>query len=68
MVAKSDDKFTLHHKEVDGVHSLTFAPAVKNEGFPPKTIELTEGQWNDLKYNFGVGYFGPEDEKLIYVY
>lgn len=68
MAAKYDDKFTLHHNEVDGVHSLTFAPAVKNEGYPPKTIELTEGQWNDLKYHFVVGYSTPLYEKLIYVY
>jgi hypothetical protein len=69
MAAKSDDKFELHHKEVDGKHTLIITPSVTNEGYPPKEVEITEGQWNDMKYHFAMGiHTKTGDEKLIYVH
>lgn len=67
MAAKSDDKFIITHKVVDGVHQLIFSPAKPNEGYPPKTVEILQSQWDALKYHFAVGY-GGEEEKLIYVH
>jgi hypothetical protein len=68
MAAKSDDKFRIFHREDAGKHFITITPVVKNDGYPPKEIELTEGQWNDLKYHFAMGYSDAGDEKLIYVH
>ncbi len=68
MAAKSDDKFEIHHRIIDGAHVLNIIPAVKNEGFPEKGIEITEGQWNDLRYHFAIALIAPDHEKLIYVH
>lgn len=67
--AKPDDKFEVHHTEKDGKHFLHFIPAVKNEGYPPKEVAVTEEQWHALKYHFAVGTnVVTSDEKIVYIY
>lgn len=51
---KSD--FQISYKTEDGKHFLTISPSVKNEGYKPKEIEVTEEQWNAIRYHFAVGY------------
>jgi hypothetical protein len=66
---KSDDKFEVHHREANGKHFIALHPASKNEGYPPKEIEVTEEQWHSLKYHFAMGFcIENDDEKLIYVH
>lgn len=47
--------FTIEHRLIDGTHTLTISPQKKNEGFPPKQIEVTEAQWNELRFHFATG-------------
>lgn len=67
MAAKSNGTFFISHKVINGAHHLEFTPAIKNEGFPPKLMEITEGQWNDLRYHFGIAIIGKDHEQLIYI-
>lgn len=47
--------FKVTHEEVSFKHLVTFSPVEENEGFPPKTIELTQEQWDALRFHFGIG-------------
>lgn len=70
MSAKIKSDFQISHRTEDGKHFLTIAPAVENEGFKPKEIEVTEDQWHALRYHFACGYPngpGSEPVRLTYI-
>jgi hypothetical protein len=62
MSAKIKTDFEISYNTTDGKHFLTISPSVKNEGFKPKEIEVTEEQWNALRYHFAVGYPSGKDK------
>ncbi|MXV16864.1 hypothetical protein [Hufsiella ginkgonis] len=57
--------FEIHHKVVDGNHILTFKPEIPNKGYPPTTIEVTEDQWNCLRYHFATGVNDKTGESIL---
>lgn len=62
------DKFIIEHFIKDGKHFLRFIPAIKCEGYKPKEVEVTEGQWHELRYHFALGINDQENkEKICYV-
>ncbi len=66
--ASVDDLFRIFHQYKNGKHFLTFSPAIGCEGYPPKEVEVTEEQFNELKYHFVHVFFGPGiNEKFCYV-
>lgn len=52
---KVQDLFTITYAASGDKHLLTIAPKVSSEGYPPKTIEITAAQWDELKYHFMTG-------------
>lgn len=44
--------FTITHHQQEEKHFLKFSPSKKVEGYPPKEIEITLEQWNELRYHF----------------
>lgn len=69
-MVKPQFDFQLLHKEENGTHTLTIIPSKKNHGYPELKLEITEGQWNDIKYHFttavdDVGY--NRVEKVSYI-
>lgn len=67
--AKPGFDFQILHQERDGVHYLVVSPSVPNEGYGPVIIEITEKQWDELRFHFATAV---EDElkmeKLTYIY
>lgn len=49
---KPQFNFIIEHMVVEGVHHVKFIPSIKSEGYEPKTIEITESQWDNLRYHF----------------
>lgn len=67
--AKPGFDFTLTHRVENGNHFLTVSPSKGNDGYPSKEIEITEGQWNDLRYHFAQAVDDKNKiEKLTYIY
>jgi hypothetical protein len=67
---KMETYFEVTHKIIEGKNTLTFQPKHKEDnGYGPKTIEVTEEQWNALKYHFATGVNDTTKESILaYVY
>jgi hypothetical protein len=60
--------FSISHRTEDNKHFITFIPMLENKGYAPKEIEVTEQQWNDLRYHFALGVNDVLNiEKLTYI-
>lgn len=62
-----EDLFIIQHFVKDGKHYLNFVPKEESEGYPPKEIEVSENQWNQLKFHFGMAQNGKGLDKLCYL-
>ena len=48
--------FTITYEIVNDQPTLTISPAVsEGNNYKPKSIEVTEDQWNELRYHFATG-------------
>lgn len=64
---KIHNTFTIHHVVENGKLHLIIAPAEKTEGYDPIQIEVTEFQWNALRFNFMIKQGDPNGTELTYV-
>lgn len=66
--AKSSDLFRVVHKKDGATNIVTFEPATPC-GYEPVSIELTNEQWDALRYGFATMVNDKEKiTKLAYVY
>lgn len=49
---KIETTFKITQIVENGKSHLIISPAVKNEGFDPVQIEVTDFQWDALRFNF----------------
>lgn len=61
--------FYLDHRTKLGNHFIKFIPVIANEGFKPKEIEVSQQQWDELRFHFGIGRHPAVegDEHLCYI-
>jgi hypothetical protein len=65
---KPQFNFIIEHMNVNDVHHIKFIPAKEAPGYEPKTIEVTENQWNELRYHFMMAYDDKNKiERLSYL-
>ncbi|RZJ88194.1 MAG: hypothetical protein EOO20_14270 [Chryseobacterium sp.] len=61
-----ETKFTIIHKLIAGKNILTISPEKeKGNNYKPKTIEVTEDQWNELKFHFATGVNDKTKETIL---
>lgn len=58
--------FEVTHQVVEGKQLLTFSPKhTKGNNFKPKSIEITQDQWNELRYHFATGVNDKTKQSIL---
>lgn len=63
---KPEFDFQIIHQERDGKHTLIVSPSKVNAGYGPVAIEVTQKQWDDLRFTFATAV-SDKHEKLTYI-
>lgn len=61
-------EFTISHKQVAGKHLLTIAPSKEAEGWPPKEVEVSQEQWDELRFHFGTAHNDKTGEAILSIF